>query len=817
MMRDPLTSVVSVVPRATEHTPNRQLTIAEALEEIRSGRFRTRVEQIRALADKKARTIAKKGLPAYIFCGRFRYVNREGLAEHSGVVCLDYDDLPDPAGTRAELVASPHALAVFESPSGLQQPGLKVLVAVTPPPSNNDQNHEAYNAAAAALGVSGVAVDETAKDLPRLCYASWDPGLYVNPAAAAVPVTYAAASVGGAGRGPGETFTRLEEGRKYETLRHLGGLLRHGGASPDVIETALQAIREAHSDDPGDAEPVAKLAEWLGERDPADYASLNQFLRDVHTEPEQTQKSAPPVPPFVPFPTWALPATVSPYVGGNAAALDVDEAAIAVPVLPAIAAAVGNSYEAEPRPGWRERPTVWAALIQPSGTKKSQCVYVAVAPALALEKEAAETYTNARELYETELEKWNELPKGKKGDKPSKPERRRYRVGDTTVESVAAVHSENTRGLLGYRDELSGWLGSMNQYNRGDSDAANWMELCGGRPLVIDRKSDDRGVLYIENPNVSMVGTIQPATLTGKLGPGHFASGFAARLLLAEPPTRPRRWTEARATPDVDAGYHETVRRLYALDEGSGVLPFTPEATEVFRAFYDANGAVLDGLPDGPLRASVSKIEGYTVRLALSFHLCDCVSRGVTPGPVSADAVERAVVVASWLRYEQARVYRLHGFDRLALDTDARKALELPGTFGWKDVADAWGVGKSGAYGVLARLTEKQIAEDAGHGHFRRMDSGRLDFVDYGISFDPLVHKVHRSTVESGTPTTGDGLSSAPPVLLLAGDRELTPAGEGTVSAPPEGGSVSVDVDGEPFSFPVSSITAAPDGGDCPF
>ncbi|HEX9950439.1 MAG TPA: DUF3987 domain-containing protein [Rubricoccaceae bacterium] len=478
-------------------------------------------------------------------------------------------------------------------------------------------------------------------------------------------------------------------------------------------------------------------------------------------------------PPFVPFPTSALPPALAMYGAAHAAALNVDEAAICVPMLPAVAAAVGNSYEAEPRPGWRERSTVWATLIQPSGTLKSQCVYLAVAPVLALEKEAAEAFADAQDEYDLKMGEWNTLPKAQKTEdaKPAKPRRRRYRVGDTTVESVAAVHSENTRSLLGYRDELSGWLGSMNQYNRGDSDAANWMEMNGGRPVVIDRKSDERGVLYIEQPNVSMVGTIQPATLAGKMGPGHFTSGFAARLLFAEPPTRPRRWKEGTATVEVDAAYHATIHRLYDLEEGSGVLPFSPEAVAIFRAFYDANGATLDHLPDGPLRASISKIEGYTVRLALSFHLCDCVARGVTPGPVTADAVERAVVVASWLRYEQARVYRLHGFDRLALDADARKALELPEAFGWQEVADAWSVGKSGAYVVLARLVEKQIAESAAHGSFRRLDSGRLDFVDYGITFDPLVHKVHRSTVQSGAlaspleGSTGDGAKTAPPVL----------------------------------------------------
>lgn len=763
-----LDRVVSVVPRATDHRPHDHVTVADALEQVRSGRYRVRVEQIRQLADKKARQRAKRSLPAFTFAGRFSYANRDGLLAPSGLVCLDADDLDDRAATREALARSPHVLAVFDSPSGEHSQGLKVLVPVAPPPEDNDQNHQAYAAAAHAVGLTQD-VDASTKDVSRLCYVSWDPRLHLNPDAVPVEISYSVEGVGReprtrAERGPRATFTRLEEGRKYETLRHLGGLLRYGGASGDVIGTALQAVRLAHSDDPGDAEPVERLAEWLGDLEPDERGTLTRFLRDLR-EPEATP-SAPGALPFVPFPTDALPAVVAAYVRGHAAALNVDEAAVAVPVLPALAAAVGNSYEAEPKRGWRERAAVWACLIQPSGTLKSQSVFVAVAPALALEREAAERYRAERDEYEGNLSQWNELTKAQKREtpKPPAPERVRYRTGDTTIESLGAVHADAPRGVLGYRDELSGWLGSFDRYARGDADMANWMEMCGGRPVVIDRKSSERGVLYVEAPNVSMVGTIQPSTLAAKLGPGHFASGFAARLLLTEPPTRPRRWNSAAASVEVDGAYHDLVRRLYREPNGSGVLPFGPEAVGLFAAFYDENGATLGRLPDGPLRASLSKIEGYAVRLALVFHLCDAVTRRAAPGEVSAEAVERAVVVARWLRYEQARVYRLHGFDRLALDADERKALALPETFAWQDVAEVWSVGKSGAYVVLGRLIEKRVAEDAGHGKYRRADGGRVDSVDYGLTFDPKVHNVQRSTDHSGDGTAlGDPAVPTPP------------------------------------------------------
>lgn len=755
-----LDAPVSVLPKATTSRPVGTETVGEFLAGVRDGRHRTRVEAIRALDRKDARDIAKKGLPGCTFAGRFTTRNNAGLVDPSGVVCLDADDLPDVEAVRRRLAECPHVLFVFESVSGPRKPGLKVGVPVTPPPTTNAEARAAYDAAARAVGLSAE-VDPAAKDLARLCFTSSDPHLYVNPEAVPVTVDFTTAGPG-LGRGPGEEVDRLEDGRKYVTLRHFGGLLRYGGASPEVIATALHAIHERHSDVPGEPGPIDRLAAWFGTLDPDERGSLSRYLTDVHTPDAPTSPTQEVgAPAFAPFPTDVLPRPVADYVRAQASALNVDESAVAVPVLVALGAAVGNSYEVEPKPGWRERAAFWACLIQPSGTLKSQSVFVAVEPALKLEKEAADRYRTERDDYEANLSQWNELSKSAKAEvpKPSKPDRRRYRTGDTTVESLVSVHADATRGLLVYRDELSGWLGSFDRYARGDADQANWIELCGGRPIVIDRKSDERGVLYVERPNASVVGTIQPSTLAAKLGPGHFDSGFAARLLLTEPPARRRRWSEATVTSDVAGAYHSLVRGLYREDEGADVLPFSAEARALFVAFYNENGAVMDRLPDGPLRASLSKVEGYCVRLALVFHLCACAVRREIPGEVSAEAVERAVVVARWLRYEQARVYRLHGFDRLALDADERKALELPDEFGWGDVADVWEVSRSGAFKVIGRLLEKRCAEDAGHGKYRRV--ARLPDDLAAITFDPEVSKVHPSTVPSG-----DGLATDLPSLI---------------------------------------------------
>lgn len=69
---------------------------------------------------------------------------------------------------------------------------------------------------------------------------------------------------------------------------------------------------------------------------------------------------------------------------------------------------------------------------------------------------------------------------------------------------------------------IPSWLGSFNQYNKGDSDLQKWMEFYENRPVQVDRKSSDRPAIFIEHPSVSVMRTIQPKVLKDRLDALHF-------------------------------------------------------------------------------------------------------------------------------------------------------------------------------------------------------------------------------------------------------------------------------------------------------
>lgn len=484
-------------------------------------------------------------------------------------------------------------------------------------------------------------------------------------------------------------------GRYAEHIEALEEVLSDGG--PEAVETVLDSLCRAD-------DCFAELAE--------------------EAEREEPEGSDPL--PWRPFPLEALPNEVTGYVKAHAAALNVAPAMIALPSLAVLAAAVGNSCRIQLKKSWREPATIWTIILGRSGTRKSPALDAALQPVYALQAQLNEMFEQARARFDA-------LSKEEQ-EEAEEPKRTRLRVGDTTAESVVAVHAENERGLLLGRDELGAWLGSFDRYASGEADLQNWLETYEGRPLVIDRKSSSAPVLTIKRPAVCVAGGIQPGVLRKKLTEEHFASGFAARLLMAKPPEKERRWSEADVHEETREGYHRLVQRMYGYDGAGGityeeppaVLEITPAAKDHFASFVNSNAAIQREMPDGALRSLLSKIEAVAARLALILQ----VAADPEAEAVSEEAMKCGIDIAEWLRYEAARIYQREGFERGAQSRDERLAAELPDTFAWQDVAETWGVQKSGAFKIINRLTEERLIKKVGHGKYERKTP--WDTVDFG-------------------------------------------------------------------------------------
>lgn len=374
------------------------------------------------------------------------------------------------------------------------------------------------------------------------------------------------------------------------------------------------------------------------------------------------------VAPYRPFPLEALPPDVRGFVHQAAAALGCDQALVALPVLAALAAAIGNTRSIRLKRGWTEPAILWTSTVSDSGTLKSPAFFLAVGYLFAVQERLLAQHKSACAAYEKDLDVWKKAKADgiDPGDKPERPSLHRCIVSDTTIEKLGEILEENPRGLLVARDELSGWIGSFTKYKgkASGSDVPNWLELHRAGTVIIDRKTGERRTLFIKRAAASVAGCIQPGTLARALTGDLFDSGLVARLLLACPPQLPKRWTEAEVDPATEKIYHELLDKLLALDFGDLdgrpvplVLRLSDDAKRVWVSFY--NGwANEQAAAEGELAAAYSKLEGYAARFALIHHVVNHAANNVEDSaPIRVESVEAGIALARWFANEARRIY----------------------------------------------------------------------------------------------------------------------------------------------------------------
>ncbi|HUO06986.1 MAG TPA: YfjI family protein [Phycisphaerae bacterium] len=386
--------------------------------------------------------------------------------------------------------------------------------------------------------------------------------------------------------------------------------------------------------------------------------------------------------PFTPFPVNVLPRVLADLVNGGAKALGCDPSQIALPVLAACSASIGNSRRIMLKESWKEPAVLWAVTVLPSGALKSPALDLGLEPIRRAQGEAIREYQEQMARHEADVEEWARKDKRTRGDKPGAPVCARIVVSDSTVEGLASILASQAsgRGLLCERDEASGWLKSFNQYKaKGGADEAHWLTMHRAGGLTMDRKTGDERLLFCPRAFVSFTGTIQPGILRLALLPEHRESGLSARLLLAMPPVRRRQWSEAVVSKTVQTRYGAMLAALMELPMGGVIgdqqpidLPLTAGAKALWVDFYNAHNAAEQASEGGDISAAWSKLEGYAARLALIVYCARMVDEGADPDAVDGVSMTAGITLARWFGGEAERVYAMLGGDA---QTDEHRAL----------------------------------------------------------------------------------------------------------------------------------------------
>ena len=167
-----------------QKTPEKNLELDEILADIKTGKYKNQIDNLRKLKDELAIVNNKLHLPNFMASGVFAKSTNDSLLEHSGYIQVDFDNKknhPDiqKAGftkesLRKKLIADNYIYALFNSPTNT---GLKAIVKI--PTIAHRQSFQALEKYFKD-NYNNLQIDTSCKNEARRFFVSYDKDLFLN-------------------------------------------------------------------------------------------------------------------------------------------------------------------------------------------------------------------------------------------------------------------------------------------------------------------------------------------------------------------------------------------------------------------------------------------------------------------------------------------------------------------------------------------------------------------------------------------------------------------------------------------------------------
>jgi len=251
----------------------------------------------------------------------------------------------------------------------------------------------------------------------------------------------------------------------------------------------------------------------------------------------------------------------------------------AVASMVALSGVLGRKIALRPKQmdNWTVYPNLWGMLIGRPSLMKSPPMKETLLPIRRMTAKSLADYDAEMREHMANVELQgiqtkiikDQIAKAIKSDKstadleqklrdalsPQPPQRRRYTVNDVTVEALGEILAANPNGLLVERDELMGFLKSLERPGQEGARAFYLEAWTGDGSFETDRIG--RGNVRIDGVCLSILGTIQPGPLgiylSDALRGGTADDGLMQRFQLAVWPDDPGPWQVVDRWPDSKA------------------------------------------------------------------------------------------------------------------------------------------------------------------------------------------------------------------------------------------------------------------------
>lgn len=357
-----------------------------------------------------------------------------------------------------------------------------------------------------------------------------------------------------------------------------------------------------------------------------------------------------------------LPAAIRNYVFDQSAIIGSDPGITALSALVTTAGVADKQTILEMtrtiRRPWRERPVLWGLWIAGSGSKKTAAMLAGLEPAKEIDLEWSTAYLKQMEDFNIELKVHKECEAkyikarakaamsgggfSSRVAPPNAPHNRRIISDNATVEALSDIARVNPRGLLIPQDELQGWFGKMDAYNKGNGivgkDKERWLNAYGGGSERIDRvgKPD----VIVPNWALCVMGGSQPdmfRQLSAKLPEDGLIQRFM--VIMARDAL-----TGDESIDDTESfdRYNRMLRNLSTTPAPTNPIKMSDEGHKEREWMErDIQGTVGMAQISPRMKSHISKLSGLFGRLCLTFHLADAADKRMTPAAVVTGATAR--------------------------------------------------------------------------------------------------------------------------------------------------------------------------------
>jgi len=364
---------------------------------------------------------------------------------------------------------------------------------------------------------------------------------------------------------------------------------------------------------------------------------------------------------------------------------------VAIGAMVALSAILGQKLAIRPKrfDDWIVVVNLWGCVIGRPSAKKSPALQEVLKPLHRLEYAAKDSYDAEKKEWEQaqtlqELKNDNAKKNATKAVKDGKiddakrflsfmgedtqaePLRKRYVVNDSTIEKLGELLAENPNGLLLFRDELYGFLKTINREDHANDKAFHLECWTGLGTYTYDRIG--RGTIDIPNCIESILGCLTPSKIIPMVNiavnGGIDDDGFLQRFqLMVYPDDVQFKYIDEIPDKDARDTAYEFFKYVSELSFKPGEFEkiptrsFSKDAQKTFTAWLTALEEEICSNDIHPaIESHLAKYRSLIPSLALLIHVG---SDDDLQGNIQDDSLKKAIDFGSYLKTHALRIYNL--------------------------------------------------------------------------------------------------------------------------------------------------------------